>query len=145
MFPVRGVVVFPMQTITRSASFICYESVFPDDVRQFAKGGADLLVNISNDGYFGHSAAREQHLDIVRMRAAENRRWILRATNDGVTAVIDPAGRVPIACRLHSRRRPVRIFLRRGHHVLYAARRLVCLGVPVAERGVAVLYAVAAL
>ncbi len=52
-----------------------------------------MLVNLSNDGYFGHSAAREQHLKLVRMRAAENQRWILRATNDGITAMIDPAGR----------------------------------------------------
>lgn len=74
--------------------FICYESAFPDLVREFARGGAEVLVNISNDGYFGHSAAREQHLELVRMRAAENRRWILRATNDGITAVVDPAGRI---------------------------------------------------
>jgi apolipoprotein N-acyltransferase len=52
------------------------------------------LVNLSNDGYFARSAAREQHLSIVRMRAAENRRWILRSTNDGITAAVDPAGRV---------------------------------------------------
>ena len=78
-------------------AFICYESAFPHVVRQFAKRGADLLVNLSNDGYFGHSAAREQHLEIVRMRAAENRRWMLRATNDGITAAIDPAGRVDAA------------------------------------------------
>ena len=63
-------------------------------MRQFARGGAEVLVNLSNDGYFGHTAAREQHLELVRMRAAENRRWILRATNDGITATIDPAGRV---------------------------------------------------
>ncbi|MFN7992958.1 MAG: apolipoprotein N-acyltransferase [Bryobacteraceae bacterium] len=75
-------------------TFICYESVFPNFVRQFAANGAEVLFNISNDGYFGKSAAREQHLEIVRMRAAENRRWILRATNDGITAAIDPAGRV---------------------------------------------------
>ena len=56
--------------------------------------GAQVLVNISNDGYFGHSAAREQHLEIARMRAVENRRWLLRATNDGITADIDPAGRI---------------------------------------------------
>ncbi len=91
--PGNRVVVFPMGE-HRVGTFICYESVFPQEVRKFAQGGADVLVNISNDGYFGHSAAREQHLEIVRMRAAENRRWILRATNDGVTAVIDPAGRV---------------------------------------------------
>jgi apolipoprotein N-acyltransferase len=53
-----------------------------------------MLVNLSNDGYFGDSAAREQHLSLVRMRAAENQRWILRATNDGITAMIDPAGRM---------------------------------------------------
>ena len=75
-------------------TFICYESAFPHLVRQFVKQGANVLVNISNDGYFGHSAARQQHLLLVRMRAAENRRWILRATNDGITAVVDPAGRV---------------------------------------------------
>jgi len=74
-------------------AFICYESAFPDLVRQFTKQGAQVLVNLSNDGYFGDSAAREQHLELVRMRAAENRRWILRATNDGITAMIDPAGR----------------------------------------------------
>jgi apolipoprotein N-acyltransferase len=51
-------------------------------------------VNISNDSWFGKSAARLQHLKIVRMRAAENRRWLLRSTNDGITATIDPAGRL---------------------------------------------------
>lgn len=75
-------------------TFICYESVFPNLVRRFVAGGAEVLFNVSNDGYFGRSAAREQHLNIVRMRAAENRRWILRSTNDGITAAIDPAGRL---------------------------------------------------
>jgi len=75
-------------------AFICYESVFPNFVRQFADHGAEVLLNISNDGWFGQSAARRQHLSLVRMRAAENRRWILRAANDGITAAIDPAGRV---------------------------------------------------
>lgn len=74
--------------------FICYESVFPGFVRKFVAGGANVLFNISNDGWFGQSAARPQHLNIVRMRAAENRRWILRSTNDGITAAIDPSGRL---------------------------------------------------
>jgi len=76
------------------AAFICYESVFPNFVRKFAAGGAEVLFNLSNDGWFGRSAARQQHLSMVRMRAAENRRWILRSTNDGITATIDPAGRL---------------------------------------------------
>jgi apolipoprotein N-acyltransferase len=91
--PGTRIVVFPMDG-HRMGVFICYESAFPAEVRQFAKRGANLLVNISNDGYFGRSAAREQHLSLVRMRAAENARWLLRPTNDGITAVIDPAGRI---------------------------------------------------
>jgi apolipoprotein N-acyltransferase len=91
--PGERVVTFPVAD-HHIGVFICYESAFPDLVRQFARNGAEALVNISNDGYFGHSPAREQHLALVRMRAAENRRWILRATNDGITAAVDPAGRV---------------------------------------------------
>jgi len=89
----RGVVVSPVGN-HKIGAFICYESVFPNFVRRFAADGAEALVNISNDGWFGKTAARRQHLEIVRMRAVENRRWILRAANDGITAAIDPAGRV---------------------------------------------------
>jgi len=78
----------------RLGIFICYESVFPDEVRQFAKNGAQVFVNISNDGWYGDSGAYAQHLRQARMRAVENARWLLRATNTGVTAAIDPAGRV---------------------------------------------------
>jgi apolipoprotein N-acyltransferase len=78
----------------RIGTFICYESVFPGYIRKFAASGAEALFNISNDSWFGKSAARYQHLQIVRMRAAENARWILRATDNGMTTVIDPAGRV---------------------------------------------------
>ena len=74
--------------------FICYESAFPDLVRRFAQRGANVLVNLSNDAYFGHSEAHAQHLSIVRMRAVENRRYIIRATNDGISAIIDPAGNI---------------------------------------------------
>ncbi len=74
--------------------FICYESVFPDDVRQFADNGAQVFVNISNDGWYGDSGAYAQHLNQTRMRAIENNRWILSATDTGVTASIDPWGRV---------------------------------------------------
>jgi len=78
----------------RLGVFICYESAFPDYIRQFAAQGAQVLVNLTNDGYFGRSAARAQHLLLARMRAVENRRWLLRPSNDGVTASIDPSGQV---------------------------------------------------
>ena len=74
--------------------FICYESIFPDEVRQFAKNGAQVFVNISNDGWYGDSGAYAQHLKQARMRAIENGRWLLRTTNTGVTAAIDPDGRI---------------------------------------------------
>jgi apolipoprotein N-acyltransferase len=74
--------------------FICYESVFPDEVRQFAAQGAQVFVNISNDGWYGDSGAYAQHLNQTRMRAIENDRWLLSATDTGVTASIDPWGRV---------------------------------------------------
>ena len=87
-------VIVPQLGDHKVGTFICYESVFPGYVRQFAGKGAEVLLNISNDSWFGHTPARYQHLLITRMRAAENRRWILRVTNNGVTAAIDPAGRV---------------------------------------------------
>jgi apolipoprotein N-acyltransferase len=74
--------------------FICYESVFPDEVRQFANNGAQVFVNISNDGWYGDSGAYAQHLNQTRMRAIENNRWLLSATDTGVTASIGPWGRV---------------------------------------------------
>ena len=86
-------VVFPVDG-HKLGAFICYESAFPHLIRQFAAQGAEAFANLSNDGYFGDSAAREQHLELVRMRAAENRRWVVRVTNDGITASVDPAGRV---------------------------------------------------
>lgn len=74
--------------------FICYESIFPDEVRQFAARGAQVLVNISNDGWYGDSGAYAQHLVQSRMRAIENDRWLLLDTNTGVTAAVDPYGRI---------------------------------------------------
>jgi apolipoprotein N-acyltransferase len=73
--------------------FICYESVFPAEVREFANQGAQVFVNLSNDGWYGDSGAYAQHLNQTRMRAIENERWVLSATDTGVTASIDPYGR----------------------------------------------------
>jgi apolipoprotein N-acyltransferase len=74
--------------------FICYEAIFPQLVRRLAAAGAGVLVNISNDAWYGDSAAAYQHLEMARLRAIENHRYLLRATNDGVTTLIDPYGRV---------------------------------------------------
>jgi apolipoprotein N-acyltransferase len=75
-------------------AYICYEAIYPSEVRDFAAKGANLFINISNDGWFGKSAAAEQHLRMARVRAVENRRWVLRVTNSGLTAAIDPYGKI---------------------------------------------------
>jgi apolipoprotein N-acyltransferase len=77
----------------RFSVYICYEAIFPDLVRRFVANGAGLLINISNDGWFGHEAAPAQHLMMARVRAVENRRWLLRCTNTGFTVDVDPYGR----------------------------------------------------
>jgi apolipoprotein N-acyltransferase len=76
---------------------ICYEASFPDEMRRFVLGGAGLLINLSNDGWFGRSAAPTQDLAMARIRAVENRRWMLRDTNNGFTASVDPYGRIVAA------------------------------------------------
>jgi apolipoprotein N-acyltransferase len=78
----------------RFSVVICYEAIFPDLVRRFVGNGAELLINVSNDGWFGRSSALAQHLAMARVRAAENRRWLLRDTNTGHTVSVDPYGRI---------------------------------------------------
>lgn len=78
----------------RVSSIICYEAIFPELSRRFVQEGAEVLVNISNDGWFGNSAARYQHLLMARMRAIENSRYLLRTTNTGLTVVIRPNGQI---------------------------------------------------
>jgi apolipoprotein N-acyltransferase len=78
----------------RFSVLICYEAIFPDQVRRYVRNGAELLVNVSNDGWFGRSSALGQHLAMARVRAAENRRWLLRDTNTGETVSVDPYGRI---------------------------------------------------
>jgi apolipoprotein N-acyltransferase len=72
---------------------ICYEDVFADEVRQ-ALPEADYLINVSNDAWFGDSLAPHQHLQFARLRALETGRWLVRATNTGISAIIDPHGKV---------------------------------------------------
>ena len=83
--------------------YICYEAIFPNEVRRFTLAGAQLLINISDDGWFGGSGAPEQHLAMARVRAVENRRWLLRDTNDGITVSVDPYGRIVAQLPAHIR------------------------------------------
>ena len=78
------------------APLICYEDIFPQASRAMARQGANLLINITNDAWYGFSSAAYQHLALAQFRAVETRRAMVRATNTGITAVIDPAGRISV-------------------------------------------------
>lgn len=81
---------------------ICYEAIFPDEVREFFLGGADFLINITNDAWFGRSAAPAQHLAMAVLRAVENRAYLIRAANTGISAIVAPDGRIVRASGLFS-------------------------------------------
>jgi apolipoprotein N-acyltransferase len=77
----------------KAATNICYEDAYPASLNRAARE-SDLLVTVTNDAWFGRSSARYQHLQIARMRAIESRRFLIRAANDGVSALIGPHGEV---------------------------------------------------
>ncbi len=77
----------------RIASFICYEVVYPEFAANLA-AQSDLLLTVSNDAWFGRSIGPLQHLQMAQMRALEAGRWMIRATNNGITVLIDPQGQI---------------------------------------------------
>jgi apolipoprotein N-acyltransferase len=120
---------------------ICYEAIFPDLLREFTVRGADLLVNITNDGWYGRTSAPHQHFAMAVFRAVENGKYLVRAANTGITAVVDPRGRVLERTELFERRAIVRevpivpgltFYARRGDVFAWG-----CLGAAVALTAVA--------
>lgn len=78
----------------RLGATVCYEAVVPQMTASLARQGAQLLINVSNDGWYHGSTAAEQHLRFSRVRAVETQRFVLRSAHSGITAVIDPRGRI---------------------------------------------------
>ena len=78
----------------RIGVLICYEAIFPESARAYKRKRADLLVNITNDAWFGTSSAPFQHLSMSVFRAVENRLFLIRAANTGISAIIDPTGKI---------------------------------------------------
>ena len=76
---------------------VCYEAIFADMAQDRVSQGANLLINISNDAWFGDTSAPHQHLQLTALRAIEQGRYIVRSTNTGISAFIDPLGRIRIA------------------------------------------------
>lgn len=87
----------------KAGILICYESIFPEISRQYKRSGAGLLVNITNDAWFDRSSAPYQHLSMAAFRAIENRMYVARAANTGISAIIDPCGRVSVSTGLFER------------------------------------------
>ena len=85
LFNVKGV---------QLATLICFEDVFPQYARLFAKMSGDMIINYTNDAWYGKSSMHSQHTVYSQFRALENRRFVLRTTNNGMTAVINPKGEI---------------------------------------------------
>ncbi|WP_291907705.1 apolipoprotein N-acyltransferase [Chitinophaga sp. CB10] len=83
--PAHNINVFPT---------ICYESVFSNYVANRARAGANMLVIITNDGWWGNTDGHRQHMQYARLRAIETRKWIARSANTGISAVVDPYGNI---------------------------------------------------
>lgn len=95
---------YPLSMKTKKLGvLICYEGIFPEASRTYKKMGADLLVNITNDAWFGRTSAPFQHLSMTTLRAVENRLYLVRAANTGISAVIDPTGTLTSRTELFER------------------------------------------
>ncbi len=84
----------------RVNAIICFEAAFPDLERRFVRAGSDLVINLTNDAWYGDSSAPYQHLAMARWRAVENRRYLLRAANSGISAIVDPRGVIRVSTPL---------------------------------------------
>ena len=75
-------------------AMVCYESIFPEFVGSFVKKGAEFLIFITNDSWWGNTSGARQHKQYAVLRAVENRRWVVRCANGGISCFIDPEGHV---------------------------------------------------
>jgi len=90
-----GLAVIPLRSNELALGIlICYESIFPELAQKRVADNANILLNISNDAWFGKSAAAAQHLELTALRAIEQRRWLIRGTNTGISAIFDQYGRI---------------------------------------------------
>jgi apolipoprotein N-acyltransferase len=89
----------------RFSAMICYESAYPNYVRQFVKRGAQFLVVLTNDSWWGNTSGAYQHASFASLRAVETRRWVVQCANGGISLVADPSGRIRTSAGLFTRAR----------------------------------------
>jgi apolipoprotein N-acyltransferase len=99
---------------------ICFEILYSGYIRQTVRDGAAVLVNISNDSWFGDSPMPYIHLNAARLRAIENRRFLLRTSNSGISAIIDPVGRITAQSRLFQKERVTGDFVKIDQMSIYS-------------------------
>jgi apolipoprotein N-acyltransferase len=100
----KGTITDPIITdIGPVGTLICYEAIFPESARIFARNGACLLVNITNDAWFGTTSAPYQHFSMARMRSIETRLFLVRAANTGISTIVDPTGKDEIRTDIFTR------------------------------------------
>lgn len=87
---------------TLLSCMICYESVYPNYVREFVRRGAEFLVIITNDSWWGNTPGAYQHASYASFRAIENRRWIVRVANGGISGFVDPTGVIHDETKLYT-------------------------------------------
>jgi apolipoprotein N-acyltransferase len=140
--PGSRAVVFPGPP-TPFGVVICYEGIFPDLFREFVNNGARMMVNMTNDGWFGRTSGPEQHLAMYPLRAVEHRISIVRAANTGVSAFIAPSGQIVRRLGLFQRgtiaeQMPLRqgrtLFTRLGDWVAWTSLALAAASIGVARR-----------
>jgi apolipoprotein N-acyltransferase len=100
--PGEEVVIFQLPR-AKFGTLICFEVIFPELCRKFVRNGADFMVTITNDAWFGRTSAPYQHLAQATFRSIENRIWLVRAANTGISAFVDPWGRITTASGLFTR------------------------------------------
>jgi apolipoprotein N-acyltransferase len=88
---------------TNFSGMICYESAYPNYVREFVSRGAEFLVVLTNDSWWGNTSGAYQHASFASLRAVENRRWIVQCANGGISLIVDPAGRTHLEKGLYTR------------------------------------------
>jgi apolipoprotein N-acyltransferase len=135
----------PMVLKNASAGIlICFEAIFPEISRVMVRKGADVLVNLTNDAWFGVSSAPYQHLSMSVVRAVENRRPLIRAANTGISAIIDSRGRIvdrtdlfeeeTLRATLHLNDRKLTFYTRFGDMFAYLAIILALAGIVIGLR-----------
>jgi len=93
------------EDLSKFSGMICYESVYPNYVREFVRRGAEFLVIITNDSWWGNTSGAYQHASFASLRAVETRRWVVQCANGGISMIVDPTGTRHSTTSLYSKTR----------------------------------------